>query len=62
MTCEMCDTDMEFKKRYFYGKKNSNIHYSCPNCPTTCVEHIRLGESYREIWRYKNIKEWEIEK
>lgn len=58
MTCEMCDTDMEFKKRYFYGKKNSNVHYRCPKCPTTCVVHIRLGEKYRELWRYKNV-EWE---
>lgn len=60
----MCDSEMVKKSHHnygcHYGVVNSNIHYECPKCSTTCVEHIRLGQKYREIWRYKNV-EWERE-
>lgn len=61
MICQLCDNEMELENQYFYATVNSNNHYKCPKCSTICVEHIRLSVPYRQIWRYKNGKKWEVD-
>lgn len=62
MICRECGAKMylDDKDRRFPG--NCDNYWNCPACQTGCIEEIRFGQSFKEIWHSENngVKDYVI--
>jgi len=50
------DTDYKFEGNY-------DDYWNCEECQTSCIEEVRFGQTYKEIWHSENndeVKDYEI--
>ena len=46
-------------------KGNKDNYWCCEKCQTSCIEQIRYGKSFKEMWHIENndiVKDCEIKK
>ena len=64
MKCAECGQEMYLDDKDYNFKGNYDNYYNCPKCKTSCIEQVRFGQSFKEIWHSENdeVKDWEIKK
>ena len=60
--CRYCGTKMYQDDVDYNFKGNYDIYWNCPNCQTSCIEQIRFGETFKELWHSEEngVKDEEI--
>ena len=54
MTCRECNNDMYLDDVDYNFKGNKDNYWCCEKCQTSCIEKIRYGKSFKEIWYTEN--------
>lgn len=64
MKCSECGKEMRLDDKDYNFKGNYDNYWSCDNCNTSCLEQVRFGQSFRELWHSENngYRDWEIKK
>lgn len=65
MKCAKCGEEMYLDDKDYNFKGNYDDYWCCPKCDTYCVEEVRFGQSYRELWHSENnskVDDWVIKK
>ena len=65
MKCKECGAEMYLDDEDFNFKGNKDKYWCCDKCETSCIEQIRFGQSFKEIWHSENgnkVKDYEIKK
>lgn len=65
MICRECGAEMYLDDKDFNFKGNYDNYWCCDKCQTSCVEQVRFGQSFKEIWHSENndeVKDYEIKK
>lgn len=52
MKCRECGRAMILDVRIFKG--NEDKYWICEHCATSCIEQIRYGQTWRELWNSEN--------
>ena len=63
MICKECGAEMFLDDKDYNFKGNYDNYWACENCQTSCVEQVRFGQSFKEIWHSENddiAKDYEI--
>lgn len=63
MKCKECGSNMYLDDIDFNFKGNKDNYYCCNNCQTSCIEQIRFGKPFKQIWHSENddiVKDYEI--
>lgn len=55
MNCKECGKPMILDDRDFNFKGCYDNYWNCENCQTSCIEQVRFGESFKEIWHSENV-------
>lgn len=56
MKCRECGTDMYLDDKDFNFKGNYDNYWNCEKCQTSCIEEVRYGHPFKEIWHTENEK------
>ncbi len=65
MVCRECGSEMYLDDKDYNFKGNYDNYWCCNKCDTGCVEQVRFGQSFKEIWHSENgneVKDYEIKK
>lgn len=65
MECRECSSEMVLDDKDYNFKGNYDNYWGCNKCNTSCIEQVRFGQSFKEIWHYENgdeVKDYEIKK
>lgn len=57
MICRECGAKMYLDDKDFNFKGNYDDYWNCEECQTSCIEEVRFGQSFREIWHSENNNE-----
>lgn len=63
MICKECGAEMFLDDKDYNFKGNYDNYWVCENCQTSCIEQVRFGQSFKEIWHSENddiVKDYEI--
>lgn len=63
MKCKECGGSMYIDDRERRFKGNEDIYWNCTECQTSCIEEIRFGQRFRELWHSENnnrVKDYAI--
>lgn len=63
MTCKECGAKMYIDDTDFNFQGNYDEYWCCVKCQTSCIEQVRFGQSFKEIWHSENddiVKDYEI--
>lgn len=62
MKCRECGAEMYLDDKDFNFKGNYDNYWNCPDCQTSCIEQVRFGQSFKEIWHSENngVKDYVI--
>ena len=63
MKCKECGAKMYIDTKDFTFKGNYDIYWGCTSCQTSCIEQVRFGQSFKEIWHSENngrVKDYTI--
>ena len=63
MKCIECGAEMYLDDRDTNFKGNYDNYWCCEKCQTSCIEQVRFGQSFKEIWHSENddiVKDYEI--
>lgn len=61
--CKECGSRMYLDDKDFKFKGCYDNYWNCENCQTSCIEELRFGQSFRELWHSENgdnVKDYEI--
>lgn len=60
--CKECGAKMYLDDRDFNFKGNYDNYWCCEECPTSCIEQVRYGQPFKEIWHSENngVKDYTI--
>ena len=50
MLCIKCGDEMVLDDKDFNFRGNYDNYWLCSHCGIGCEEHVRFGQSFREIW------------
>ena len=64
MLCKECGAKMLLDDKEIRFKGNRDNYWICENCQTGCIEQVRFGQSFKEIWHSENngVKDFVITK
>lgn len=65
MKCAKCGEEMYLDDKDYNFKGNYDDYWRCPKCDTSCIEEVRFGQSFRELWHSENnskVDDWVIKK
>lgn len=54
MKCRACGLEMALDDVNVNFKGNKDNYWICENCNTSCIEQIRYGQTWRELWHSEN--------
>lgn len=54
MICKVCGGKMYLDDKDFNFKGNYDNYYCCDECQTSCIEQVRFGRRFKEIWHSEN--------
>ena len=59
MKCKECGAEMFLDDKDYNFKGNYDNYWCCEddNCLTSCIEEVRFGQSFKEIWHSENNDE-----
>lgn len=63
MICKECGVEMYLDDKDYNFKGNYDNYWVCEKCQTSCIEQVRFGQSFKEIWHSENddiVKDYEI--
>ena len=63
--CSECGSDMYLDDRDTNFNGCYDNYWSCEKCETSCIEQIRFGKPFKEIWHSENgdkLKDWVIKR
>ena len=62
MVCRECGSKMFLDDKDFRFKGNYDLYWCCENCQTGCIQEVRCGKSFKEIWHSENdeVKDYVI--
>lgn len=63
MKCRECGAKMHLDCRDTNFKGNYDNYWVCEKCQTSCIEQVRFGQPFKEIWHSENddiVKDYEI--
>ena len=60
--CKECGAKMYLDDRDFNFKGNYDNYWCCEECQTSCIEQVRYGRPFKEIWHSENnvVKDYTI--
>ena len=60
--CKECGAKMYLDDRDFNFKGNYDNYWCCEECQTSCIEQVRYGQPFKEIWHSENtgVKDYTI--
>ena len=50
MICKKCGEEMVLDDRDYNFKGNYDNYWICEKCETSCIERVRFGKTFNEIW------------
>lgn len=50
MFCKECGAKMYLDDKDANFKGNYDNYWCCEKCQTSCIEQVRFGQSFKEIW------------
>lgn len=57
MNCRECGSKMYLDDKDYRFKGNYDNYWNCEECQTSCIEEVRFGQSFKEIWHSENNDE-----
>ena len=63
MICKECGAKMYLDDKDTNFKGNYDNYWCCESCQTSCLEQVRFGQSFKEIWHSENndqVKDYTI--
>lgn len=63
MICRECGAKMYLDDKDTNFKGNYDNYWCCESCQTSCLEQVRFGQSFKEIWHSENndqVKDYTI--
>ena len=54
MICNECGSTMVLDDRDFNFKGNFDNYWNCSKCATSCIQEVRYGKAFKEIWHSEN--------
>lgn len=61
--CRECGSKMYLDSKETNFRGNYDNYWCCEKCQTSCIEQIRFGQSFKEIWHSENndqVKDYTI--
>lgn len=55
MVCRECGSKMYLDDKGVNFKGNYDNYWNCESCQTSCIEQVRFGQSFKEIWHSENF-------
>lgn len=62
MQCREYGAKMYLDDKDINFKGNHDNYWNCTQCRTSCIEEVRFGQSFREIWHSENngVKDYTV--
>ena len=63
ITCKECGSKMYLDDKDFNFKGCYDNYWNCEKCQTSCIQEVRFGQPYKEIWHSENndvVKDYEV--
>lgn len=54
MICKECGSKMFLDDKDCRFKGNHDNYWNCEKCLTSCIEEVRFGRPFKEIWHSEN--------
>lgn len=54
MKCKECGRPMRLDDVDRNFKGNEDKYWVCEHCMTSCIEQVRYGQTWRELWHSEN--------
>lgn len=54
MFCRFCGAKMYLDDKDYSFKGKYDEYLNCPNCQSGCINQVRFGRPFKEIWHSEN--------
>lgn len=54
MICNECGSEMYLDDKDYNFKGNYDNYWCCDKCTTSCIEQVRYGKPFKQIWHSEN--------